>query len=112
MRRIEFLRNAVLVLVVAPHTLGCATITRGTFDVTVDAATVPAEQVRTSCGGTRPCPQLCEDIITEQMSAPYRNYCDETRGEMVTIDGCEVRGQQLRIICEWENDKKGCMPDS
>jgi len=100
-------------LVVGPHLFGCATTTRGTWEITrqVDVL-VPSAELRATCGGRESCAALCENIRTNQLDEPYRDVCATDRADSYEIVGCEPRGRELLITCEWEDNQKGCMPDS
>ncbi|MBL8783341.1 MAG: hypothetical protein JNJ59_00455 [Deltaproteobacteria bacterium] len=100
-------------VIVGPHAFGCATTETGTWEVTrkVDVL-VPASELRSTCGGREACVALCENIRTNQLDEPYRNICQTDRADSYEIVGCEPRGRDLVITCEWEDSHKGCMPDS
>ena len=109
------LRNRLALLaVVAVEYFGCATTSTGTWQVTRAARElVPSAQMRTLCGGSV-CPAICEHIRDNTLEEPYRNICDQPdpNYDSSSIVGCEPRGADLVITCEWQTDKKGCIPDS
>lgn len=112
-RRRILLEGAVLLCIAGPHAFGCATITRGTWDVTRNAGDLFArDTIRATCGGADACQALCEEMRSSTLDEPFRDVCAQTDHESYTIVGCEPRGRTLLITCEWEDDKKGCVPDS
>lgn len=112
-RRRALFDGVVVAVLVGPHAFGCASLTRGTWEVTrrTDELFRPSE-VRSKCGGTEACAALCEEMQDNTLEEPFRNICEEAEHDSFTILGCEPRGQALLITCEWEDEKKGCMPDS
>jgi len=103
----------VVVVFAGPYALGCATFTRGTWEVVRGAGDLfPRDQIRSICGGAEACAALCDYVRSHTLDEPFREVCAETDHESYTIAGCEPRDRALLITCEWEDDKKGCMPDS
>lgn len=112
-RRRALFEGMVVAVLVGPHAFGCATFTRGTWEVTrrTDELFRPAK-IRSTCGGSDACAALCEEMRDNTLEEPFRGLCEGSEHDSFTIVGCEPRGGTLFITCEWEDEQKGCMPDS
>jgi len=104
----RLLGRIVVILLVGPHAVSCATTSTRTWEVRRTAnSLLPEELIQRTCGGRAPCAALCEELKSNWADEPWSAACESS-----WVADCQARGGDLLITCETEDTRKGCMPDS